>query len=130
MVRFLLMLLIFIISFSFGFEIRTGEYEDKVRIVLDGVKNADIVTVSNNLILKVSEKYKNSNFKLNNSSIKEIEIYTNEEKNSSLIYITLQEGLSYKYFSLSNPDRFVIDIMKVSTVKNQIQKTKKKRLSS
>ncbi|MDM7274481.1 N-acetylmuramoyl-L-alanine amidase [Sulfurihydrogenibium azorense] len=126
MVRFLLMLLIFIISFSFGFEIRTGEYEDKVRIVLDGVKNADIVTVSNNLILKVSEKYKNSNFKLNNSSIKEIEIYTNEEKNSSLIYITLQEGLSYKYFSLSNPDRFVIDIMKVSTVKNQIQKTKKK----
>ncbi|ACN98993.1 N-acetylmuramoyl-L-alanine amidase AmiC [Sulfurihydrogenibium azorense Az-Fu1] len=126
MVRFLLMLLIFIISFSFGFEIRTGEYEDKVRIVLDGVKNADIVTVSNNLILKVSEKYKNSNFKLNNSSIKEIEIYTNEEKNSSLIYITLQEGLSYKYFSLSNPDRFVIDIMKVSTVKNQIQKTEKK----
>jgi len=120
------MLLIFIISFSFGFEIRTGEYEDKVRIVLDGVKNADIVTVSNNLILKVSEKYKNSNFKLNNSSIKEIEIYTNEEKNSSLIYITLQEGLSYKYFSLSNPDRFVIDIMKVSTVKNQIQKTEKK----
>lgn len=126
MVRFLLMLLIFIISFSFGFEIRTGEHEDKVRIVLDGVKNADIVTVSNNLILKVSEKYKNSNFKLNNSSIKEIEIYTNEEKNSSLIYITLQEGLSYKYFSLSNPDRFVIDIMKVSTVKNQIQKTEKK----
>ncbi|WP_028949742.1 N-acetylmuramoyl-L-alanine amidase [Sulfurihydrogenibium subterraneum] len=127
MFRYLILLTVFIISFSFGFEIRTGTYEGKVRIVFDGVKNADVIAVSNNnIIIKIPDKYKNSNLELKNSSIKEIDIYTNEKKNSSLIYITLQEDATYKYFSLSNPDRFVIDITNSSIIKNQPQKIEKK----
>ena len=125
MIRYLILLTVFLISFSFGFEIRTGIYQDKVRIIFDGVKDADILAVSNNLIIKVLDKYNKSNFKLN-SLINEFEVYTNEEKNTSIIYITLQENANYKYFSLSNPDRFVIDITNSSTTRNQSPKTEKK----
>ncbi|MGC8868811.1 MAG: N-acetylmuramoyl-L-alanine amidase, partial [Sulfurihydrogenibium sp.] len=57
-----------------------------------------------------------------------LEIYINEEKNSSLLYITLQDNVSFKYFSLSNPNRLVIDINKeVSiTAKKDIEKQQKK----
>ncbi len=129
MYRFILFLItVFYISLSFGFEVRTGNYNTKFRVVLDKVDNFDILTVDNVLIVKVPDRYKPSKFSIDPKAIKDLEIYINEEKNSSLLYITLQDNVSFKYFSLSNPNRLVIDINKeVSiTAKKDIEKQQKK----
>jgi len=128
MYRFILFLItVFYISLSFGFELRTGNHDTKFRIVLDKVDNFDILTVDNVLIVKVPDRYQPSKFSIDPKAIKDLEIYINEEKNSSLLYITLQDNASFKYFSLSNPNRLVIDINKAAiTVKKDLEKQQKK----
>lgn len=120
--RFILFLMLFFyIGFSSGFEIKSGIYDDKLRLVLKNVADADILAVDNTLIIKVPDKYEKSNFKIDPLAVKELEVYINEEKKSSLIYITLQDGASFKYFTLANPDRFVIDINKPTITKKEIK---------
>ncbi|MGC9080174.1 N-acetylmuramoyl-L-alanine amidase [Sulfurihydrogenibium sp.] len=128
MYRFILFLItVFYISLSFGFEVRTGNHDTKFRVVLDKVGNFDILTVDNVLIVKVPDRCQPSKFSIDPKAIKDLEIYINEEKNSSLLYITLQDNASFKYFSLSNPNRLVIDITKAAiTVKKDLEKQQKK----
>ncbi|WP_297887283.1 N-acetylmuramoyl-L-alanine amidase [Sulfurihydrogenibium sp.] len=126
MLRIIVFLItVLFIGFSSGFEIKSGIHNEKVRIVLNNIKDADILTVDNTVIIKVKDTYQKSNFKVDPSVVKEFEVYMNEEKNSSLIYITLQDGSSFKYFTLSNPDRFVIDINKPLSVKKDIKNPEK-----
>lgn len=118
MYRILIFLItVLYIGFSYGFEIKSGIYDEKLRVVLSNVKNADILNVDNILIIKIPDVYEKSNFKIDQLAVKAFEVYTSENK--SLIYISLQDGTSFKYFPLSNPDRFVIDIYKSNITKKE-----------
>jgi N-acetylmuramoyl-L-alanine amidase len=93
-----------------AFEIRTGIKDYGYRIVFDGVKNYEYLPVSNTLIFKVDGEFKDSAIKLDPKFVKSIEISKDIITKKTIIYLDINDNIDPKVFSLSNPDRLVIDL--------------------
>jgi N-acetylmuramoyl-L-alanine amidase len=93
-----------------AFEIRTGIKDNGYRIVFDGVKNYEYLPLSNTLIFKVDGEFKDSAIKLDPKFVKSIEISKDTIAKKTIIYLDLNDNIDPKVFSLSNPDRLVIDL--------------------
>jgi N-acetylmuramoyl-L-alanine amidase len=93
-----------------AFEIRTGIKDYGYRIVFDGVKNYEYLPVSNTLIFKIDGEFKDSAIKLNPKFVKSIEISKDIITKKTIIYLDINDNIDPKVFSLSNPDRLVIDL--------------------
>jgi N-acetylmuramoyl-L-alanine amidase len=93
-----------------AFEIRTGIKDYGYRIVFDGVKNYEYLPVSNTLIFKIDGEFKDSAIKLDPKFVKSIEISKDIITKKTIIYLDINDNIDPKVFSLSNPDRLVIDL--------------------
>ncbi|WP_299228583.1 N-acetylmuramoyl-L-alanine amidase [Sulfurihydrogenibium sp.] len=93
-----------------AFEIRTGIKDFGYRIVFDGVRNYEYLPLSNTLIFKVDGEFKDSVIKLDPKFVKSIEISKDIITKKTIIYLDLNDNIDPKVFSLSNPDRLVIDL--------------------
>jgi N-acetylmuramoyl-L-alanine amidase len=93
-----------------AFEIRTGIKDYGYRIVFDGVKNYEYLPVSNILIFKIDGEFKDSAIKLDPKFVKSIEISKDIITKKTIIYLDINDNIDPKVFSLSNPDRLVIDL--------------------
>jgi|GEM_PF-1030114 len=93
-----------------AFEIRTGIKDYGYRIVFDGVKNYEYLPVSNTLIFKIDGEFKNSAINLDPRFVKSIEISKDIITKKTIIHLDLNDNIDPKVFSLSNPDRLVVDL--------------------
>lgn len=93
-----------------AFEIRTGIKDYGYRIVFDGVKNYEYLPLSNTLIFKIDGEFKDSAIKLDPRFVKSIEISKDMITKKTIIYLDLNDNIDPTVFSLSNPDRLVIDL--------------------
>jgi N-acetylmuramoyl-L-alanine amidase len=93
-----------------AFEVRTGIKDYGYRIVFDGVKNYEYLSVSNTLIFKIDGEFKDSAIKLDPRFVKSIEISKDTVTKKTIVYLDINDNMDPKVFSLSNPDRLVIDL--------------------
>jgi N-acetylmuramoyl-L-alanine amidase len=93
-----------------AFEVRTGIKDYGYRIVFDGVKNYEYLPVSTTLIFKIDGEFKNSAIKLDPRFVKSIEISKDTVTKKTIVYLDINDNMDPKVFSLSNPDRLVIDL--------------------
>jgi len=110
--RLLFILLFF--SISYAFDIRTGNYDNYFRLVIEpDDKGYQILKCEEkNLIIRVSSNLQTvlkNKLKLNPKYIDKVEIFQNSNKNESIIIISLKEKITPKIFTLDNPYRVVVD---------------------
>jgi N-acetylmuramoyl-L-alanine amidase len=108
--RYIFLSILIWIFYVEAFEVRTGIKDYGYRIVFDGVKNYEYLPVSNTLIFKVDGEFKDSVIKLDPKFVKSIEISKDTVTNKTIIYLDINDNMDPKVFSLSNPDRLVIDL--------------------
>ncbi|SMP14353.1 N-acetylmuramoyl-L-alanine amidase [Venenivibrio stagnispumantis] len=110
--RLLFVLLFF--SISYAFDIRTGNYDNYFRLVIEpDDKGYQLLKCEEkNLIIRVSsnpQTFLKKNLKLNLKYIDAVEIFQNSYKNESIIIISLKEKITPKIFTLDKPYRVVVD---------------------
>ncbi|MBX0310214.1 MAG: N-acetylmuramoyl-L-alanine amidase, partial [Sulfurihydrogenibium sp.] len=88
------------------------------RIVFDGVKNYEFLPVSNTLIFKIDGELENSAIGLDPKFVKSIDISKDVATGKTIIYLDVNDSVSFKVFSLSNPDRLVIDLKELDKSRN------------
>lgn len=112
MFKFMISLLV-LINTAFGFQIRTGDRGEDFRLVFQAKEGTqfDVIQVENSLIVKVEELYEDSKLNLSSSPVSNIEIYHSEDRKRAVVYIQTVSP-QVKVFTLSNPNRLVIDIKK------------------
>jgi len=108
--RYIFLSILICIFYVEAFEIRTGIKDYGYRIVFDGVKNYEYLPVSTTLIFKIDGEFKNSAIKLDPRFVKSIEISKDTFTKKTIIYLEINDNMDPKVFSLSNPDRLVIDL--------------------
>ena len=108
--RYIFLSILIWVFYVEAFEIRTGIKDYGYRIVFDGVKNYEYLPVSTTLIFKIDGEFKNSAIKLDPRFVKSIEISKDTFTKKTIIYLEINDNMDPKVFSLSNPDRLVIDL--------------------
>jgi N-acetylmuramoyl-L-alanine amidase len=108
--KYIFLSILICIFYVEAFEIRAGIKDYGYRIVFDGVKNYEYMPVSNTLIFKVEGEFEDSAIKLDPKFVKSIEISKDIATKKTIIYLDLNDNIDPKVFSLSNPDRLVIDL--------------------
>jgi N-acetylmuramoyl-L-alanine amidase len=108
--RYIFLSILICIFYVEAFEIRTGIKDYGYRIVFDGVRNYEYLPVSNTLIFKIDGEFKDSAIKLDPKFVKSIEISKDIITKKTIIYLDINDNIDPKVFSLSNPDRLVIDL--------------------
>lgn len=118
-----LLLLLLLLNVAFGFQIRTGDRGEDFRLVLQAKDDAvfEVIRIENSMIVKVSEPYEDSKFNITSSPISSMEMYYSEDRKRTVVYIQTT-GSQIKTFTLSNPNRLVIDIKKDTTSQNMVLK--------
>jgi len=112
-----------------AFEIRTGIKDYGYRIVFDGVKNYEYLPVSTTLIFKIDGEFKNSAINLDPRFVRSIEISKDTVTKKTIICLDINDNIDPKVFSLSNPDRLVIDLKVLKQNVNENNTTKKNKES-
>lgn len=112
-----------------AFEIRTGIKDYGYRIVFDGVKNYEYLPVSTTLIFKIDGEFKNSAINLDPRFVRSIEISKDKVTKKTIICLDINDNIDPKVFSLSNPDRLVIDLKVLKQNVNENNTTKKNKES-
>jgi len=112
-----------------AFEIRTGIKDYGYRVVFDGVKNYEYLPISNAIIFKVVGEFKGSAIKLDPKFVKSIEISKDTVTKKTIICLDINDNIDPKVFSLSNPDRLVIDLKVLKQNVNENNTTKKNKES-
>jgi N-acetylmuramoyl-L-alanine amidase len=108
--RYIFLSILICIFYVEAFEIRTGMKDYGYRIVFDDVKNYEYLPLSNTLIFKIDGEFKNSAINLDPRFVKSIEISKDIITKKTIIYLDINDNMDPKVFSLSNPDRLVIDL--------------------
>ncbi|WP_299239242.1 N-acetylmuramoyl-L-alanine amidase [Sulfurihydrogenibium sp.] len=108
--RYIFLSILIWIFYVEAFEVRTGIKDYGYRIVFDGVKNYEYLPVSTTLIFKIDGEFKGSAIKLDPRFVKSIEISKDTVTKKTIIYLDINDNMDPKVFSLSNPDRLVIDL--------------------
>jgi N-acetylmuramoyl-L-alanine amidase len=108
--RYIFLSILIWIFYVEAFEVRTGIKDYGYRIVFDGVKNYEYLPVSTTLIFKIDGEFKDSVIKLDPRFVKSIEISKDTVTKKTIIYLDINDNMDPKVFSLSNPDRLVIDL--------------------
>jgi N-acetylmuramoyl-L-alanine amidase len=108
--RYIFLSILIWIFYVEAFEVRTGIKDYGYRIVFDGVKNYEYLLVSSALIFKVDGEFKDSVIKLDPKFVKSIEISKDTVTKKTIICLDINDNIDPKVFSLSNPDRLVIDL--------------------
>jgi N-acetylmuramoyl-L-alanine amidase len=108
--RYIFLSILICIFYVEAFEIRTGIKDYGYRIVFDDVKNYEYLPLSNTLIFKIDGEFKNSAINLDPKFVKSIEISKDIITKKTIIYLDINDNIDPKVFSLSNPDRLVIDL--------------------
>ncbi|MBX0310286.1 MAG: N-acetylmuramoyl-L-alanine amidase [Sulfurihydrogenibium sp.] len=108
--RYVFLSILIWILYVEAFEVRTGIKDYGYRIVFDGVKNYEYLPVSTTLIFKIDGEFKNSAIKLDPRFVKSIEISKDTVTKKTIVYLDINDNMDPKVFSLSNPDRLVIDL--------------------
>jgi N-acetylmuramoyl-L-alanine amidase len=108
--RYVFLSILIWILYVEAFEVRTGIKDYGYRIVFDGVKNYEYLPVSTTLIFKIDGEFKNSVIKLDPRFVKSIEISKDTVTKKTIVYLDINDNMDPKVFSLSNPDRLVIDL--------------------
>jgi len=118
------------IFYAEAFEVRTGIKDYGYRIVFDGVKNYEYLPVSNTLIFKIDGEFKYSLIYLDPKFVKSIEISKDTFTKKTIVYLEINDNIDPKVFSLSNPDRLVIDLIVLKQNINENNNTAKENKDS
>jgi N-acetylmuramoyl-L-alanine amidase len=108
--RYIFLSILMWIFYVEAFEIRTEIKDCGYGIVFDGVKNYEYLPISNTLIFKIDGEFKDSVIKLDPKFVKSIEISKDTVTKKTTIHLDINDNIDPKVFSLSNPDRLVIDL--------------------
>lgn len=128
--RYIFLSILICIFYVEAFEIRTGIKDYGYRIVFDDVKNYEYLPLSNTLIFKINGEFKNSAINFDPKFVKSIEISKDIITKKTIIYLDINDNIDPKVFSLSNPDRLVIDLKVLKQSINENNNTTKENKDS